>query len=141
VIPRSSSICFRAEIEHLVSEAFDPRETPRVVAQAYISKSENLEKERFDLVPRVMAWMRCSASWVARSNCVASLLCCIFTLWLERTGEAVFSLIPPKAITSSIFLDLADGVGGEEGVAAIHGVPLMSTAPFLHPADEVAGDF
>jgi hypothetical protein len=125
----------------LVSEAFDPRETPRVVALDSISKSENLEKERFGLVPGVMSWKRRSASWVARSNCVASLLCCIFTLWLERTDEAVFSLIPPKAITSSIFLDLADGMGGEEGVAAIHGVPLTSIAPFLHPAGEVAGDF
>jgi hypothetical protein len=49
-------------IERLVSEAFVPRETPSVVALVSISKSENLEKDRFDLVPGVMAWMRLSAS-------------------------------------------------------------------------------
>jgi hypothetical protein len=62
VILRSSSSCFNEVIERLVSEAFDPRETPSVVALVSISQSENLEKDRFDLVPGVMAWMRLSAS-------------------------------------------------------------------------------
>jgi hypothetical protein len=112
-----------------------------VVALVSISKSKNLEKDRFDLVPGVMAWMRRLASWVARSICVASPLCCIFTLWLERTGEAIFSLMPPKAITSSILLDLEVGVEGEKGAAAIHGAPLPGSAPFLRPAGKVSEDF
>jgi hypothetical protein len=48
VILRSSLSCFSAEIERLVSKAFDPRETPSVVALVSISKSENLEKDMFD---------------------------------------------------------------------------------------------
>jgi hypothetical protein len=64
----------------LISEAFVPRETPNVVALVSISMSENLGKDRFDLVPGVMAWMCLSASCVARSICVASPLCCVLTL-------------------------------------------------------------
>jgi hypothetical protein len=42
---------------------------------------------------------------------------------VSRTGDAIFSLIPPKAITSSILLDLDDGVDGENGATAIRGAP------------------
>jgi hypothetical protein len=66
---------------------------------------------------------------------VASPLCYIFTLWLERTGDASFSLIPPKAIMSSIFFGLEDGVEGEKGTAAIHGVS------FSHPAGGASEGF
>jgi hypothetical protein len=61
-------------------------------------------------------------------------LCCILTLWLERTGDAIFSLIPPNAITSSILLDLDDGVDGKKGTMAIRGAPLPSDALFSHLA-------
>jgi hypothetical protein len=69
---------------------------------------------------------------------VASPLSCIFTLWLERTGDAFFLLIPPKAITSSIFLDFAAEVGVEKCVTAIRDVALTSGSPFLRPSGEVA---
>jgi hypothetical protein len=108
---------------------FDPRETPKVVALAAISLSENLEKERFDLVPGVRAWKRFLASCVARSNCVASPLGYILTLWLERIGDVIFSLIPPNAMTSSSLLDCVDG---EKGAAAICGEELTSVARFSH---------
>jgi hypothetical protein len=49
--------------------------------------------------------------------------------------------MPPKAITSSVFLGLEDGVGDERGVAAIHGAPLSSSVPFLRPASEDAAGF
>jgi hypothetical protein len=93
------------------------------------------------LVPGVMAWMRLSASCVARSICVASPLCCILTLWLECTGDAIFSLIPPNAITSSILLDLDDGVDGEKGATAIRGAPLPSDALFSHLAGVISEVF
>jgi hypothetical protein len=72
---------------------------------------------------------------------VASPLCCIFTLWLERTGDANFSLIPPKAITSLILFGLDDGVEGEKGTAAIHGAPLPSIISFSRPAGEASEGF
>jgi hypothetical protein len=56
VILRSSSVCFKDEIERKISESFDPRETPNMLALAAVSWSENLEKERLHFVPGVMAW-------------------------------------------------------------------------------------
>jgi hypothetical protein len=64
---------------------------------------------------------------------VASPLCCILSLWLERIGDAIFSLMPPKAMTSSIFMDLEVGVDGEKVVTAIRGVFLPSSACFSPP--------
>jgi hypothetical protein len=52
---------------------------------------------------------------------------CIFTLWLERIGDVIASLIPPNAMTSASFLD---GVDGEKGTAAIRGESLTSGARF-----------
>jgi hypothetical protein len=65
-------------------------------------------------------------------------LCCILTLWHERTGDAIFSLMPQNAITSSILLDLDDDVYGEKEAAAIRGVPLPSGALFSHPKGAVS---
>jgi hypothetical protein len=101
-----------------------------VFALADISCSESLEKESFGLVPGERTCRRFSASWVARSICVASPLGCILTLWLERIGEAIFSLMPPKAMTSSFFLGLEVGVEGEDVVAAIRVEFLPSVASF-----------
>jgi hypothetical protein len=72
---------------------------------------------------------------------VASPLCCILTLWLERPSEAIFSLMPPKAMMSSILLDLDVGVDDEKGAAAIRGAPLPSNAPFSRPVGVVSEDF
>jgi hypothetical protein len=41
--------------------------------------------------------------------------------------------MPPNAITSSILLDLDDGVDGEKETAAIRGAPLPSSVLFSHP--------
>jgi hypothetical protein len=122
-----------------ISDLFKPSETPKVFALADISCSESLEKESFGLVPGERAWRRFSASWVARSICVASPLGCILTLWLERIGETIFSLIPPNAITSSFFLGVADGVEGEDVVAAIRDDGLPKVAVFSFPDDAAAG--
>jgi hypothetical protein len=54
---------------------------------------------------------------------------CILTLWLERIGDVISSLIPPNAMTSASFLD---GVDGEKGAAAIRGEVLTSGARFSH---------
>jgi hypothetical protein len=70
---------------------------------------------------------------------VASPLCCNLTLWLERIGEAIFSLMPPKAITSSIFLGLEVGVDGENVAAAVRGVFLPSVVCFSPPVGAISG--
>jgi hypothetical protein len=119
-------------MELKISDSFEPSETPKVFALADISCSESLENESFGFVPGEKTWRRFSASWVARSICVASPLGCILTLWLERVGEAIFSLMPPKAMTSSFFLGLAVGVEGEDAVAAIRVdvLPIVAAFPF-----------
>jgi hypothetical protein len=62
-------------------------------------------------------------------------LSCIFTLWLEHTGDASFSLIPPKAMMSSMLFGLEEGVKGEKGTAAIH------DASFSYPAGGASEGF
>jgi hypothetical protein len=49
--------------------------------------------------------------------------------------------MPSKAITSSVFLGLEDGIGDERGVVAIHGAPESSGVPFFCPASEDAASF
>jgi hypothetical protein len=110
-----------------------------VFALADISCSESLEKESFGLVPGERTWRRFSASWVARSICVASPLGCILTLWLERIGETIFSLMPPNAITSSFFLGLAVGIEGEDTVATIRVEDLSVVSAFSFPDEAAVG--